>query len=256
MYFFVKNTDAPVSSSPNSTIHNLNDELTVPDPKLGLVATYARDGHGYRKEDDLDSDDVDALLRDEETGFDLQAELVSDDTNATTKTTTNNDHLDCEAPPSLWSSLAQLARMASGTTQTQTPSIALEIGYPNVEDKKGYKLNLGLVKVALYAKSGGGVGKPRSGKAARGLSRSNSISSSIRSSRDTSPVAGSNRWVVRMPHAVDATRVRVYPDGQVTGNYEYALKAFGLKIGVGLYRPVNAYRYRIDRYGVRRTESS
>lgn len=252
MYFFVKNTDSPASTSANSTIHNLNDELTVPDPKLGLVATYARDGHGYRKEDDTDSDDVDSLLRDEETGYDLQAELVSDTNTSSKVTTTQLD--DSEAPPSLWSSLAQLARMASGTTQTQTPSIALEIGYPNVEDKKGYKLNLGLVKVALYAKSaaaGGGVGKPRSGKAARGLSVSSS-----RSSRDPSPVPGSNRWVVRMPHAVDATRLRVYPDGQVTGNYEYALKAFGLKIGVGMYRPVNAYRYRIDRYGVRRTESS
>ncbi|AOW03655.1 hypothetical protein B0I72DRAFT_139109 [Yarrowia lipolytica] len=239
MYFFVKNTETPASTA-NSTILNLNDELTVPDPKLGLVATYARDGHGYRKEDDTDSEDVDALPKDEETGYDMQAELVSHQTSTIGNKTE-------AAPPSLWSSLAQLARMASGSTETQTPSIALEIGYPNVEDKKGYKLNLGLVKVALYTKSASGVGKPRSGKAARGLTSR---------SRDTSPVPGSNRWVVRMPQAVDATRLRVYPNGQVTGNYEYALKAFGLKIGVGLYRPVNAYRYRIDRYGVRRTESS
>ncbi|KAG5361472.1 hypothetical protein CJU90_2855 [Yarrowia sp. C11] len=217
MYFFVKNTEPETSS--NSTIHNLNDELTVPDPQLGLVATYARDGHGYRKEEEDDGEDV--VPKDEEKGYDLQAEL--------TQTTQK------ESCPSLWTSLAQLARAAAGAKETQTPSIALEIGYPNVEDNKGYKLNLGLVKVAVYAR---GVTKPKVTKATKSAGTS------------------SNRWVVRMPQAVDATRLRVYPDGQVTGNYEYAVKAFGLKVGVGMYRPVNAYRYRIDRFGVRRTESS
>ncbi|KAG5354585.1 hypothetical protein CJU89_6358 [Yarrowia sp. B02] len=221
MYFFVKNTNDTKSS--NSTIHNLNDELTVPDPKLGLVATYARDGHGYRKEDD--AGELDTCPKDEETGFE-GADLVDDS----------------QDPPSLWTSLAQLARL---TTQTESPAIALEIGYPNVEDNKGYKLNLGLVKVALYAKS---AKKPVS----RGISKSRDSSPGFKS-RDKSPEA--NRWVVRMPQPVDATRLRVYPDGQVTGNYEYAVNAFGLKIGVGMYRSVNAHRYRIDRFGVRRSST-
>lgn len=185
----------------------------MPDPKLGLVTTYAREGHGYRNEDD--SEDTEPVHKDEEACVRFP----------------NADITEIEeemAPPSLWSSLAQLARMASGTTTT-SPDIALEIGYPSVEDKKGYKLNLGLVKVALYAKQKT-ERKPRS-----------------RKSSETDV----NRFVVRMRHPVDATRLRVYPDGQVTGNYEYALNAFGLKIGVGMERRVNVLRYRIDRNGVR-----
>lgn len=253
MYFFVKNTstDGVPQASPD---FKLGDELSVPDPKLGLVATYSREGNFYSLQDAPDHDDDDP----EETEYETASEAGDTDSDTDITVVDSLDMLDkaglklSEQQPeqqrSIFSSVSRLASFATSTEPQSSyfnfhiPSLALEVGLPKEVDaaeenkKRTFQLNLGLIKIALYDT------KVQS-KGTHTIKRSRPVQRSR---------VGKEQWVVRMPSkCLSARYLRVYPDGHVLGNFEYAMHILGLKIGVGLYRPVQAFRYRIDRFGVR-----